>query len=60
MPQNQLTYIKSDNLINSFKQHIDDELNERILFSAPFGAGKSTFLKNFFDETNDYIVLITR
>jgi len=56
MPQNQLTYIKSDNLINSFKQHIDDELNERILFSAPFGAGKSTFLKNFFDETNDYIV----
>ncbi|MGN8070484.1 P-loop NTPase fold protein [Mucilaginibacter sp. 22184] len=57
MPKKELTYIETTNLTSEFEQHLSDKFNERILFSAPFGAGKSTFLKKFFDETEDYIVL---
>lgn len=57
MSKKELTYIETASLTSEFEQHLSDEFNERILFSAPFGAGKSTFLKKFFDETEDYIVL---
>jgi hypothetical protein len=57
MSKKEIAFIKSDTIISSFKNHLNDEFNERILFSAPFGAGKSTFLKNFFDESEDYIIL---
>ncbi|MFP9113827.1 P-loop NTPase fold protein [Flavobacterium sp. RHBU_3] len=40
-----------------FKKHIDIVDNKRILFTAPFGTGKSTMLENFFNEnTQDYFV----
>jgi hypothetical protein len=41
----------------SFKQHFEDAVNTRILFSGKFGTGKSTFLNQFFkDESSKYIV----
>lgn len=33
-----------------FKNHLNIVGNERIIFSGKFGVGKSTFLKNFFEE----------
>lgn len=32
-----------------FEDHFNAKLNYRILFSAPYGSGKTTFLKLFFD-----------
>ncbi len=41
-----------------FDKHIQPEINKRILFSARFGAGKSTFLNQYFENHDDeYIVL---
>jgi hypothetical protein len=40
-----------------FNDHINNELNKKIFFSAPFGKGKSTFLEYFFeDKKEDYEV----
>lgn len=52
-----LPQISSESVNLDFQEHLGDEFNERILFSAPFGAGKSTFLKNFFDQHKEYITL---
>lgn len=41
-------YLEVDNHKNSFKLHINNHRNNKILFSAPFGQGKSTFLDLFF------------
>lgn len=41
-----------------FNKHLQVDTNKRILFSGPFGTGKSTFLKEYFnDSDNDYISL---
>lgn len=37
----------------SFEKHLSDEKNLRIIFSAPFGSGKTTFIKEFFKEKED-------
>lgn len=42
--------IPMNNPLLSFKEHLDQEQNSKILFSAPFGSGKTTFLKYFFQE----------
>lgn len=42
--------INITNPSNNFKAHIDLNDNVKILFSAPFGQGKSTFLKYFFEQ----------
>lgn len=39
-----------------FKKHIEIEGNSRIVFSGPFGSGKTTFLKNYFSKNSDYLV----
>ncbi|MGL4581912.1 MAG: P-loop NTPase fold protein, partial [Flavobacterium sp.] len=39
--------IPNDSIITEFKEHLDLEFNQRILFTAPFGAGKSTFIDDF-------------
>ena len=57
MPQEKIPLIATTTLDKLFDEHIKDDFNERILFSAPFGAGKSTFLKNYFDSKEDFIVL---
>ncbi len=48
-------FIDHSSLDENFKDHLDN--NKRILFTAPFGSGKSTYLKYFFDESKDYVVL---
>ena len=41
----------------SFKEHIEIESNNKIVFSAPFGIGKTYFLRKFFGENvNKYEV----
>ncbi len=57
MPSQQLPQVNSESIYTEFQEHLADEYNERILFSAPFGAGKSTFLKSFFDKHTEYITL---
>lgn len=42
--------ISNSSIIQDFKEHLDLELNQRILFTAPFGAGKSTFINDFQEE----------
>ncbi len=40
-----------------FENHLSPEGNNRILFSAPFGTGKTYFLKEFFKDTSKYEVV---
>lgn len=49
------TKINIDNklIFKDFDDHINIEGNDRILFSAPFGTGKSTFLTEYFEENTD-------
>lgn len=50
--------IETDVLSKEFKEHLDLKNNKRILFSGPFGNGKSTFLKEFSQNVNeDYFYL---
>lgn len=46
-----IPHIPNDYLTQSFKRHLEIEDNNRIIFSGPFGIGKSHFLRDFF-ETN--------
>ncbi len=48
-----MDYIKTDNLDHQFDEHLDIDSNERIVFSAKFGDGKTTFLKHFFESNDD-------
>jgi hypothetical protein len=51
-------YIRLSTVVEEFDNHIIAPTNKRTLFSARFGAGKSTFIKDFFDNKfDDYIVL---
>lgn len=36
-----------------FKNHLEIEGNKRILFSGPFGSGKTWFLKEFFEQRDE-------
>lgn len=46
--------VKTDKIFHSFSQHINEEKNERILFTSAFGTGKSTFLAEYFERFKDY------
>ncbi|WP_121966745.1 P-loop NTPase fold protein [Myroides sp. N17-2] len=39
--------ISNESIIVDFQEHLELEYNQRILFTAPFGAGKSTFIDDF-------------
>lgn len=41
---------------NGFKEHFEQKGNSKILFSSPFGTGKTTFLREFFLENQEYEV----
>jgi hypothetical protein len=44
-----------------FLEHLQLENNNRVLFSGPFGIGKTTFIKNFFDDQKDgYFTIFLR
>lgn len=50
--------IETDELLVDFKNHLDLIGNKRILFSGPFGTGKSTFLEEFSEkEDEDFFYL---
>lgn len=50
--------ISLEDPFDSFFEHINDYGNCRILFSAPYGSGKTTFLKKFFNEYDDKFEVI--
>ena len=54
-----MTYIKSilEEPRKAFTEHLDDENNVRILFSGPYGSGKTTFLNDYFKEGTQVITL---
>jgi len=54
---NKIPHVPTLTLFDAFDNHLSDNFNERILFSAPFGSGKSTFLKAYFDQHQEYLVL---
>lgn len=37
-----------------FRRHLDIDFNDRIILSAPFGAGKTYFLNEFFKNQEEY------
>ncbi len=39
---------------DKFSEHLDLEQNDRIIFSAKFGDGKTTFLRKFFENDTEY------
>ncbi|MEI6950797.1 P-loop NTPase fold protein [Paraflavisolibacter sp. H34] len=41
------------------KEHLNIDGNKRILFSGPFGTGKSTFLREFFSEDKNNFFTLT-
>lgn len=45
--------IETKEILTDFKNHLKIENNKRILFSGPFGTGKSTFLNEFSDNENE-------
>ncbi len=48
-----IPFISVSKPFSEFHEHIGNLLNQKILFSAPFGQGKSTFLDLYFTEKND-------
>lgn len=53
MPQISIT-----NETKRFKEHLSLDNNSRIIFSGPFGTGKSYFLKSFFEDNPDKYFLL--
>lgn len=47
--------VKIESVSSEFGRHLSPQFNSRILFSGQFGIGKTTFLKDFFeDKVKDY------
>lgn len=44
-------------LAKEFLLHFEQEANKRVLFSGPFGTGKSTFLRDLFLSNNKFLTL---
>ncbi|AYL95286.1 P-loop NTPase fold protein [Mucilaginibacter celer] len=57
MNKPEIQYIPTPTLTGLFDTHINESFNDRILFSGPFGAGKSTFIKNYFESREEFVVL---
>jgi hypothetical protein len=49
----ELDLLPFDNSETEFSNHFNTQGNTRILFSSPFGTGKTTFLKEFFEKKQD-------
>lgn len=59
MSRNEKVQIEWNNGNIDFLNHLTSETNNRVLFSGPFGAGKSTFLKQFFESYADRFTPMT-
>lgn len=54
-------FISTNSPSGAFKEHISIKNNNRILFSGPFGIGKTVFITNFFSEREpDYFPIFLR
>jgi GTPase SAR1 family protein len=49
-----ITFLK---LTDRFSKYLNDEANRQIIFTGPFGSGKTTFLRSFFKDQEDYEVI---
>jgi len=49
--------IKTNTPTQEFKNFIDQDRNDRIIFSGIFGIGKTSFLNKFFEVNSNYIAL---
>lgn len=50
--------IPTDKQAQQFRKHLHEKGNDRIIFSGPFGVGKTYFLQEFFDKTyTDYLTI---
>jgi hypothetical protein len=49
--------ISTEELLPEFQNHLSYENNYRILFTAPYGTGKSTFLNEFFKKKDNYFTI---
>lgn len=47
-----LPQVKTTTISNDFENHISLPYNSRMIFSGKFGIGKTTFLKDFFSNSN--------
>ena len=47
--------LDQNSIVEEFASHFSPEQNMRILFSAPFGAGKSYFFNEFFGIHKEYV-----
>lgn len=53
--------ISTDSPFKEFNEHISFKGNSRILFSGPFGIGKTTFINRYFSEkNNEYFPIFLR
>ena len=43
--------IETKKMIEQFSAHLNNVNNQRIIFSGSFGSGKTTFLKEFFENS---------
>jgi hypothetical protein len=46
-----------DYSIKEFKRYLEDDTNERIIFSGKYGVGKTSFLEEFFKEDTQKLIL---
>ncbi|KAA5535612.1 P-loop NTPase fold protein [Paenimyroides baculatum] len=52
MIKNNTNIIPNNLILQDFKRHLNLDSNNRILFTAPFGSGKSTFIQEFAEKYN--------
>lgn len=56
-----IPHIDTTSIDAKFKEHLDLANNSHIIFSAPFGTGKTTYLFEFFGRyANDYVPIFLR
>lgn len=49
-------FVPIESELERFRDHLENPINKQVLFSAPFGQGKTTFLNSFFSEREeDYV-----
>lgn len=52
--------IPIDKIKSDFQQFLAPDHNRRIIFSGPFGSGKTYFLNEFFEEKGEYFPIFLR
>lgn len=53
-----ISEINNKSLLETFKEHLSDTKNSRILFSGPFGTGKTTFIDQFSEQNKSEFVFL--